>query len=105
MIGLSPSAVNNQRNRCRREGFTAESLQTDLESEAQPELNLALWKGRRERKWRARRNRREVGHDAMDIERSVPASTEGRGKSEHWAHLVVHAGVVRVVGQVKSFRR
>ena len=81
------------------------TLEPASERQAQSQLNLALWKGRGERKWRARRNRREVGHDAVDTERSVPASTEGRGKSEHWAHLVVHAGVVRVVGQVKSFRR
>ena len=75
------------------------------ERQPQSQLNLALWKGRRERKWRARRNRREVRHDAMDMERSAPASTEGRGESEHRAHLVVHTGVVRVVGQVESFRR
>ena len=83
----------------------ASILILNLESQPHTQLNFALWKSRRESEWRARRNRREIGRDAMDVECSVPASPEGGGKSEHWAHLVVHTGIVRAVGHVKSFRR
>src|SRR5579864_2368873 len=84
---------------------TGKKLPLHLERQAETELDLALGKGRGEGQRRAWRIRPSAGQRRTWAHPAHAERREPWREAQQRAYLVVHAGVVRPICDVKSLRR